>query len=216
MNKVYVQFGCGWSAPPTWRNFDASPTLRFERIPVLGQFYTKNATRFPANVEFGDIVKGLPFDSNSCDAIFASHVLEHLALDDFRIALRSSFDLLKPGGVFRLVVPDLRVLAKTYLDSNEPMSAHEFMRKSYLGMESRPRGVFGLMKAWLGNNSHLWMWDFNSLQYELVNTGFIGIRLCAFGDSSDSLFKDVEDSDRFNNAVAVEAKKPDRTNENIS
>lgn len=206
--KIYVQFGCGWSAPFTWRNFDASPTLRFEKIPILGQLYTKNATRFPSNVEYGDIVKGLPLNQNSCDAIFASHVLEHLALDDFRIALLHTFDSLKPGGIFRVVVPDLRALAETYLNSNDPLAAHVFMQESYLGVKSRHRGPFGLIKAWLGNSSHLWMWDYNSLQHELINAGFIGITRCAFGDSSDPLFKDVEDSERFVNAVAVEARKP--------
>ena len=56
----YVQYGCGWSAPKEWRNFDASLTLRFERLPLIGHLYTKNESRFPGNVEYGDIVKGLP------------------------------------------------------------------------------------------------------------------------------------------------------------
>jgi len=206
--KSYMQFGCGWSAPKTWRNFDASPTLRFERIPVLGYLYTKNATRFPPNVEYGDIVKGLPIPANSCDAIFSSHVLEHLALSDFRIALGHTLDLLKPDGVFRTVVPDLHALAKSYLESSDPLAAHNFMRDSFLGIESRPRGASGLIKACLGNSSHLWMWDFKSLQFELNNVGFIGIRRCEFGDSSDPLFEDVENHERFINAVAVEARKP--------
>lgn len=205
--KLYVQFGCGWSAPISWRNFDASPTLRFEKVPVLGRLYTKNATRFPSNVEYGDIVKGLPLASNSCDAIFSSHVLEHLALDDFRIALRHSFDLLKPGGVIRVIVPDLRALADAYINSTDSLASHDFMRGTCLGIESRPRGALGLIKSWMGNSSHLWMWDFQSLQIELNNAGFVGLRRCEFGDSSDSLFKDVEDRDRFVNAVAIEARK---------
>jgi SAM-dependent methyltransferase len=206
--KIYVQFGCGWSAPQTWRNFDSSPTLRFERMPILGKLYTKNATRFPENAEYGDIVKGLPFKLNSCDVIYSSHVLEHLALDDFRIALRNTYHLLKPGGVFRFVVPDLRASAEKYLGSNDPLAAHNFMQDTYLGVKTRPKGVAGLVTSWLGNSSHLWMWDFNSLQYELGNAGFIDIKHCQFGDSSDPLFKDVEDRERFTDAVAVEARKP--------
>ena len=206
--NLYVQYGCGWSAPTTWRNFDASPTLRLEKIPALGRLYTKNAKRFPSNVEYGDIVKGLPLDQNSCDAIFASHVLEHLALDDFRVALLHTFSLLKHGGVFRMIVPDLRAIAGEFLNSNDPLAAHGFRRDTYLGVEVRPRGGAGLIKSWLGNSSHLWMWDYNSLQHELKNAGFVGIRRCAFGDSPDPLFQDVEDSGRFVNAVAVECFKP--------
>ena len=78
-DKLCVQYGCGWYAPEGWRNFDASPTLRFERIPLLGRLYTKNTERFPENVEYGDIVAGLPISDNSCQAVYCSHILEHLA-----------------------------------------------------------------------------------------------------------------------------------------
>src|SRR5712691_5357503 len=106
-NNLYVHYGSGWCAPPNWRNFDASPTLRFERIPVIGRLYTKNATRFPENIEYGDIVKGLPIEDESCKAIYCSHVLEHLSLEDFRVALRNTHKLLRKDGVFRFVMPDL-------------------------------------------------------------------------------------------------------------
>lgn len=207
--KLYVQYGCGWSAPPTWRNFDASATLRFEKVPIFGRMYTKNSRRFPSNVEYGDIVKGLPINRNSCDAIFASHILEHLALDDLKIALAHTYKLLKPGGVFRLIVPDLRVYAEAYLYSSDPLAAHRFMQDTYLGMSFRPRGLLGLMNMWLAKSQHLWMWDYSSLKHELINSGFVNIRQCAFGDSSDLLYKDVEDSERFVNSVAIEARKPD-------
>ena len=206
---LYVQYGCGWAEQPkTWQNFDASPTLRNERIPVIGRLYTKNPTRFPFNVEYGDIVTGLPINSNSCDGLYACHVLEHLALDDFRIALRHSLDYLKPGGPFRLIVPDLRALTIAYLNSHDPLAAHQFMRDSYLGLEARPRGLLSSVKSWLGNSSHLWMWDYNSLQNELRVAGFVDIRPCAFGDASDPLFNEVEESSRFVDAVAIEARKP--------
>jgi hypothetical protein len=64
---MYMQYGCGWSAPTAWENFDASPTLRFERIPVLGRLYTKNARRLPENIRYGDIVRGLPIPAKSCN-----------------------------------------------------------------------------------------------------------------------------------------------------
>src|SRR5262249_16855882 len=107
-----VQYGCGTSTAEGWRNFDASPTLRFERIPVVGRLYSKNGARFPGNAEYGDIVKGLPIADGSCDAVYCSHVLEHLALDDLHVALANTLRIVKPGGVFRLVVPDLEVLAR--------------------------------------------------------------------------------------------------------
>jgi len=204
-NALLVQYGCGLSAPASWRNFDASPTLRFERLPVVGKLYTKNGVRFPEQVEYGDIVKGLPLESGSCDAVYASHVLEHLALDDFRTALRNTYKLLDDSGVFRLVVPDLESLAQRYVASNEINAAESFMRETSLGLASRPRGLIGSIKAWLGNSSHLWMWDFKSLAQELGEVGFVDIRRCEFGDNS--LFNEVEAPERFVDAVAVQSRK---------
>src|SRR5687768_2759097 len=104
MNAEYVQYGCGWSAPPSWLNFDASPTLRFERLPIVGRLYSRNAQRFPRNVRYGDIVKGLPIAPVSCKGIYCSHILEHLSQEDVEIALANTFRYLRSGGTFRLVV----------------------------------------------------------------------------------------------------------------
>src|SRR5438132_916504 len=173
--KLRVQFGCGLSAPETWRNFDASPTLRFERLPIAGLLYTKNAERFPRNVEYGNIVKGLPLDHESCAAVYASHVLEHLSLGEFRMALGNTYELLAPGGRFRLVVPDLEILARQYLDSGDSTAAQTFMRATALGIESRGRNLRAFLRSWLGNSSHLWMWDFKSLEHELSEAGFVDV-----------------------------------------
>ena len=99
---MYVQYGCGHTAPKEWTNFDASMTLCWERLPLLGSFYTKNAARFPVNVLFGDIVKGLPIQRETCRGVYASHVLEHLALEDFHKALANTRQIMASGGIFRL------------------------------------------------------------------------------------------------------------------
>jgi len=137
----YVQYGCGWSAPNGWRNFDASPTLRFERLPILGKMHKKNDSRFPENVEYGDIVKGLPIENDSCDGVYCSHILEHLALDDFRVALRNTYKILKHGAIFRLVLPDLFQCASKYVNDQAPEAAFAFLRDTCLGEERRPRSM---------------------------------------------------------------------------
>jgi hypothetical protein len=205
--NLYVQYGCGFCAPKNWRNFDVSPTLRFEKLPIIGKFYTKNAIRFPRNVEYGDIVRGLPLQPASCRGIYASHTLEHLSLEDFRIALKNTSFLLVPGGIFRFVVPDLEILAKNYINSNEP-AAEQFMRATSLGTVSRQKKILAFLKAWIGNSAHLWMWDFKSLYHELTKAGFTDIRRAQFGDSIDPMFKEVEDAGRFVNALGIECRKP--------
>jgi len=204
----YVQYGCGWSAPQGWRNFDSSPTLRFERLPIIGRLYTKNETRFPENVEYGDIVKGLPVAPRSCIGVYCSHVLEHLALEDFRTALLNTRKILRPMGVFRLVVPDLEYSARKYVVNISNTAAPEFIRDTCLGHESRARGVKGLASAWLGNSQHLWMWDYRSIELELADAGFVGVRRATFGDSSDPMFQTIEKEERWQNCLGVECHKP--------
>lgn len=203
----YVQYGCGLSAPATWTNFDASPTMRIQRVPLFGSLLTRGGPRFPKNVRYGNIVKGLPISPSSCDAVYCSHVLEHLSLEDLRIALRHTHDYLRPGGVFRFVLPDLEELARSYLGSSVGQPSIQFMEDSMLGYQRRPRGLRGVLREWMGNSRHLWMWDFRSLTPELQQVGFLNIRRATFGDSDDARFRDVEDPGRWEKCLGMECWK---------
>jgi SAM-dependent methyltransferase len=205
-NGLYVQYGSGWCAPASWRNFDASPTLRFERIPLIGRLYTKNAARFPKNVEYGDIVKGLPIEAESCKAIYCSHVLEHLSLEDFRVALRNTYRSLRRDGLFRFVMPDLEKYVDRYMQSEDPNAAITFMLTSGLGWKSRPRGIAGVLSS-LGNSRHLWMWDYKSTLAELEGAGFKRIRRATFGDCSDTRFREVEEESRWKDCLGIECSR---------
>ena len=203
----YVHYGCHWTAPNEWRNFDASPTLRFEQFPLIGRFYTKNDSRFPENVEYGDIVKGLPVADDSCKAIYCSHVLEHLSLEDCRRALMNTFKLLEKGGTFRFVLPDLEFYIKRYLNDQCSGAAVSFMKRTGLGQVTRNRSLSGSLISWLGNSQHLWMWDYDSIQLELEKAGFREIRRAEFGDSKDDMFTMVEDENRWINCLGVTCAK---------
>jgi ubiquinone/menaquinone biosynthesis C-methylase UbiE len=97
---LYVQYGCGFSAPKEWVNFDASPSPGIQKIPLIGKLLEKGLkTTFPSNVYYGDIIRGLPVKDNSCDGLYCSHVLEHLSLQDFRKALKNSYKMLRGGGI---------------------------------------------------------------------------------------------------------------------
>ena len=140
--------------------------------------------------------------------VYACHVLEHLALNDFRLALKNTYKILSPGGIFRLIVPDLEILCRVYLESDKATAAEEFMLATHLGIVKRERGFLDFLISWIGNSSHLWMWDSKSLKNELPQIGFINIRRAAYGDSEDPMFRDVEERSRFENAVAIECRKP--------
>jgi hypothetical protein len=206
----YVQYGAGLCGPSEWSNFDASPSLRLQRIPLVGTIFRQFGPTFPKTMRYGDIITGLPVSENSCAAIYCSHILEHLALEDFRLALTNTMKYLVPGGRFRLVLPDLEILAKSYLHSSSDDAALTFMIDSDLGHRIRPKGIQGLLRGWLGNSAHLWMWDYKSIAVELENAGFINIRRAAFGDSGDPMFELVEDQGRWQHSLGVDCQKPDR------
>ena len=205
--NAYVQYGCGFCAPVTWRNFDASPTLRFERIPIIGSLYSRNASRFPGNVEYGDIVSGLPVPDGGYRAVYCSHILEHLPLDDFRRALLNTRRLLQDGAIFRLVMPDLEECVKAYTSSRDADAASRFMSSSGLGTEARPRSLGSVLSALFGHVRHHWLWDFKAARLELERSGFRDIRRAQYGDSSEARFADVEEEARWANCLGIECRK---------
>jgi hypothetical protein len=207
---LYVQYGCGWCAPGGWTNFDASYTLVFERLPLVGKLYTKNSQRFPDAVRYGNIVKGLPLAAGCASGVYASHVLEHLAYGDCLQALRNTYRLLRPGGVFRLIVPDLEPAADQYLHSLKKCSpeANElFMEATSLGRKESARSFASWIYSLLNSSSHLWMWDYPAMAHALDGQGFRNIRRCKFNDSDDPMFARVEDPLRFEGALAIEARR---------
>lgn len=211
-NPLYAQYGCGLSAPAEWLNFDVSPTLRIQKVPVIGKLVRGRLNVvFPESVKYGDIIKGLPVPPNSCKGVYCSHTLEHLSLQDLKTALRNTYAILEPGGIFRCVVPDLEYSARQYIaaiDAGDHHAGAQFMGPdTLLGIETRPRGVKGFMTSFFGNSHHLWMWDFPALSDELKEAGFKEIRRCRYNDSKDPMFRHVEDEGRFINALAIESIK---------
>lgn len=208
--SLYVQYGCGIIAPQEWLNFDASPTLRMQKIPLIGAI-AKRKVDFPTNVKYGDIVKGLPgIEPNSCDAVYCAHVLEHLALNDFHKALNNTYTMLKNGGIFRCVLPDLEWSINQYITErgkNNTNASTQFLRNTMLGIEERPKSLKEKLITAFGNSGHLWMWDAASLKEELIKCGFVSIRKCYLNDSCDPAFKLVEEESRFYAAIAFECSK---------
>lgn len=202
-----VQYGCGLSCPEGWQNFDSSPTLRLQKLPVIGA--AMPGVKFPRGVRLGDIVKGLSVASNTADRAYCSHVLEHLALEDMQSALRETHRFLKPGGVFRLVLPDLHPLCLEYVErSGEPGAAHAFMKASYLGNAGRRSGLRTRLIETLGNSRHQWMWDEPAMRGELTSAGFTEIRRASLGDSNDEAFAAVEEENRWTGHLGMHCIKP--------
>lgn len=63
-----------------------------------------------------DLLAGLPFESQSFDAIYGYHVLEHLDLHEGRRFLAECLRVLRPGGWLRVSTPDFVNHVRVYLE----------------------------------------------------------------------------------------------------
>ncbi len=209
---MYIQFGSGLRAVEGWINYDSSPTLRIQKLPFANILFKKVLScRFDDQIIYGDIVKGLGVPNESADGIFCSHVLEHLSLDDFHTALTNIFYILKKGGRFRVIVPNLKYYINNYLDSVpspqtiEMTSAYKFNIETCYGRNySRSTLSKRLVEAF-GNSYHLWMWDLESLKLALELAGFHDVTEFSKGSCNDVSFLAPERDYQFmNNAISLE------------
>src|SRR5262249_8463346 len=92
-----LNLGCGQRFHPAWTNLDVRPS--------------------DPTVRAWDVTKPLPFADASFDAVYHSHLLEHLPRDRALPFLRECRRVLKPGGVIRIAIPDLEAIALLYLDA---------------------------------------------------------------------------------------------------
>ena len=127
-NNLYIQYGCGLSCPDNWVNFDSSPTLLLQKIPLIGRFIRRKGLEpFPRGIRYASVVKGLPLADGQCKGVYCSHVLEHLSIVDFRAAIKETYRCLGSGGTFRLVLPDLQRYVREYTESDSATPSIDFI-----------------------------------------------------------------------------------------
>ena len=197
-----LNLGCGSkaSSSPDVVNIDWSIALRLKRNRLLRRLVPLWATgdrlrRFnalPSNIVCHNLAHGIPFPSDSVDAVYHSHFLEHLDREAARRFLLEVKRVLKAGGVQRIVVPDLEKLCReyvTHLDAcNDPGEAEahdsyiaafldQCVRREASGSSQQPRLKRLVENALLGDargrgESHLWMYDRINLGVLLAGLGF--------------------------------------------
>ncbi len=96
-NLKLLNLGCGYNYHPDWTNVDFIQT-------------GENVIQF-------DLTKGIPFEDNLFDVVYHSHLLEHFPKRFAPVFIKECYRVLKPGGVIRVVVPDLEQIAKLYLEN---------------------------------------------------------------------------------------------------
>ena len=131
-----LNLGCGGRFHPDWVNLDFNAGA-------------------PGVIQH-DLRTPLPFADDRCEAVYHSHVLEHFSRSFAPRFLAECHRVLAPGGILRVVVPDLETIARLYLASLDGALAgdaqaaarHEWMTLELLDQMVREESGGEMRKYW--------------------------------------------------------------------
>lgn len=69
-----------------------------------------------------NLLEELPFQDNSFDLVYSSHMLEHFSPVNAEKLMLECHRVMRPSAILRIVVPDLEVLARAYLNALDECS----------------------------------------------------------------------------------------------
>ncbi len=220
-NRLHL--GCGPKTPKGWLNVDGSWNARIAKHPMLRSLAARlglaPAERFSipwsSHILIHDVRKPLPFPDCSFSAIYASHLLEHLYLTQGKRLLEECFRVCEPGGVLRMVVPDLGAVVREYLGEAtvlEPLErqhwrtpADRLNARLLLRDPEPPQGgiFYRIYTLTQDFHSHKWMYDAHSLSDAMRSAGFMDVTERKYLESRISGIEDVEEKHRVLNGVGI-------------
>lgn len=133
-----------------------------------------------------DIRRGLPLSDACIDYAVSIHALPELSIPEIEAALAELLRVLRPGGVLRLALPDLRLSITAYAEGNE-----EFF-KIEPEAAATPDGRFIRHILWYGYTRTLFTPEFTCELLE--RAGFVAVSVCEFG-STRSPYPDIVELD---------------------
>ena len=156
----------------------------------------------------------MPFDDNAWDVVYSEHMLEHIFVDKVPGLLSEVHRILKPGGLFRVTVPDLEVHAKNYVNGNDDffqpiitkyMARWDKQKSKYWLIRSNG-GAF-MSRAVQRFYRHRWMYDFPTLSSCLNEVGFSQVEKKSCGNSKVPEAGKMDREDRAFETLYVDAIK---------
>jgi predicted SAM-dependent methyltransferase len=211
-----LNLGCGQSPSPGWLSYDNSPTVWLGKSPFLTRLLHRvglidaDTFQFAAfcrtnDVRRANVARRIPHATATVDAIYSSHMIEHLVHAAAWAFLLECHRVLRPGGRLRLAVPDLAALAHEYLRNGD---ADNFLGQ--LQFETHPpERPFAKLK-WLlfGSRGHHWMYDARSLGVLMAEAGFVEVEVMEPGQTRIVESSGLDLRERQANSLYLEAVRP--------
>lgn len=123
---------------------------------ACGDFYIKNnqwvnLDWYPHSeyVQKANLIQKLEFPDETFEVVYTSHFVEHIPKEKLDFILGECYRVLKPGGILRIVVPDLENIVREYLRNLE---INEFEKAEFNTIELLDQCVRsksgGMLAAW--------------------------------------------------------------------
>lgn len=200
---LIANFGCGADPGANCINIDGSLTVILAKVPVPAKLFGSRVRFVTAvreyKIKFGT-ARWLRFADSSLDAFYTSHTLEHLPRANCETLLARVRVWLKPGGILRVVLPDLKQIAVAYLSGE--VNADAFVLNTLL---ARPQSL--RLRLSLGHAQHRWMYDADNFTALLERLKYREIQSSAFGSSRLAELAALDVAGRRDGSFYVEAVK---------
>lgn len=207
MDQLKVNLGCGNHTPEGWVNVDYAFGARLAKIPFF-RVINKKIGLFQMDwddrIKIHDLRRTFPFDNGSVDVVYTSHTLEHFSKQDGKLFLGECYRVLRPGGILRVVVPDLEAIVSDYISGKT--SADMFLDELYVISDTSGMGFFKKLLANQIAFPHKCMYDTRTMLSRLRQIGFQAKSRAAF-ESDITDIRQIESEGRTKNAVIVEGKR---------
>ncbi len=198
-----LNLGCGAQTPAGWLNVDYALGARLAKLPLF-RLVNRRLQLFEMEwddrILLHDLTTPFPWPDGSAETAYSSHTLEHMSREDGRAFLRQCHRVLRPGGILRIVVPDLNELVERYTSGS--LVADDFVEALGVLPEATDSGLKRRLAPWL-SYPHRCMYDVASLTRALDSAGFDAAARKGF-DSAIADIESVELADRVVGAVIVE------------
>jgi predicted SAM-dependent methyltransferase len=150
------------------------------------------------------------FEDGSLSHVYADNMIEHVPLAGGRVFFAEAYRCLQPGGVIRLVTPDVRTHVEMYLAGSDEV-VHGPLADEYRSLGVVIEHPIDLLRTPIGEFGHHagYVYDFETLDAELQRAGFKPAVRRELQESDDPKLRGLEERPTHGSLqMVVEAVRP--------